>query len=175
MKQAVRICHKLQDHNDPFTFSVIQLYRDKILQVPHHKTTQRQALKQIQSLTPPFRILPPVGGIFLPWWAGVTPTSWCYGRIWKAQRCFCLCAYLVPLRTRHKTASPACRKISSEILPESKSCTAHHLKIPPLGGVFILFFDLFDFLSPRRGRVCYTKYKRILYANPKFVAALYSH
>lgn len=81
MKRVVRICHKLQDHNDPFTFSVIQLYRDNILQVPHNKTTQWQALKQIPSLTPPFRILPPVGGIFLPLWAGVTPTSWCYGRI----------------------------------------------------------------------------------------------
>lgn len=74
-----------------------------------------------------------------------------------------------------KTASPACRKISSEILPEGKSCTAHHLKHLLLEVFFILFFDLFDFLSQRRGRVCYTKYKRILYANPKFVAALYSH
>ena len=68
-----------------------------------------------------------------------------------------------------KTASPACRKISSEILPEGKSCTAHHLKHLLLEVFFIPLLAvskqtaLFAANSPHRGvGLCYTKYKRFL-------------
>ena len=68
-----------------------------------------------------------------------------------------------------KTASPACRKISSEILPEGKSCTAHHLKHLLREVFFIPLLAvskqtaLFASNSPHRGvGLCYTKYKRFL-------------
>ena len=71
----------------------------------------------LQILHTPWQFKTPLPAGFLYWHAGAAQTALCRVGIRKAQRCFGL---RLP-RRKAKTASPACRKMPSGILPEGES------------------------------------------------------